>query len=47
MLNVIIGILYIATNLDDTKECDALESNKIVVGCDFARNIPNTTFWAC
>jgi hypothetical protein len=35
--------LCFATNFDDTKEYDAPESNKTVVGCEFARNIPNTT----
>jgi hypothetical protein len=31
----------------DMKECDAMESNKIVEGYDFARNIPNTTSCDC
>jgi hypothetical protein len=44
---VAIGRLCFATKLDDMKECEALESNKIVVGCEFARNIHSTTFWAC
>jgi hypothetical protein len=35
--------LCFATNFDDMKECDAPKSSKIVVGCEFARNIPNTT----
>jgi hypothetical protein len=39
--------LCFATNFDDVKECDALESNKIVAGCEFARNIPNTRYWVC
>jgi hypothetical protein len=30
------------TNDDDIKECDAPESNKIVAGCELARNIPHT-----
>jgi hypothetical protein len=38
---VLIGRLYFATKLDDMNECDAPESNKIVVGCELARNIPN------
>jgi hypothetical protein len=29
---MVMGRLYFATNLDPTKECDALESNKTVVG---------------
>jgi hypothetical protein len=41
---MVMGKLCLATNFDDMKECDALESNKIVAGCEFARNIPNTTF---
>jgi hypothetical protein len=40
-----IGRLCFATNFDDMKECDAIESNKIVVVCEFAGNIPNTTSW--
>jgi hypothetical protein len=44
---MVMGKLCLATNFDDMKECDALESNKIVAGCEFARNIPNTTFWDC
>jgi hypothetical protein len=32
-------------DFDDMKECDAPESNKIVVGYEFARNIPNTISW--
>jgi hypothetical protein len=43
---IAIGRLCFATNLDDMKECDAPESNKIVAGYEFARNILNTT-WAC
>jgi hypothetical protein len=35
-----IGRLYFATKLDATNECDALESNKIIAGCELARNIP-------
>jgi hypothetical protein len=34
--------LCFATIFDAMKECDALESNKMVAGCEFARNIPNT-----
>jgi hypothetical protein len=44
---IVIGRLCFATNLDDMKEYYALESNKIVVGCEFTRNIPNTTSWNC
>jgi hypothetical protein len=44
---MVIGRLCFATNFDDMKECDALESNKIVAGCEFARKIPNTTCWDC
>jgi hypothetical protein len=44
---VIIGILYFATKLDDMNECDAPESNKIVAGCELARNIPNIMSRAC
>jgi hypothetical protein len=44
---VVIGILYFAMKLDDLNECDVLESNKIVAGCELARNIPNITSWAC
>jgi hypothetical protein len=40
-----IGRLCFATNFNDMKECDAQESNKMVVVCEFAGNIPNTTFW--
>jgi hypothetical protein len=32
--------LYFETKLDVMKECDAPESNKIVTGCELARNIP-------
>jgi hypothetical protein len=38
-----ISRLCYATKLDVMNECDAPESNKIVVGCELARNIPNTT----
>jgi hypothetical protein len=38
------GKLCLAKKFDDKKECDALKSNKIVAGCEFARNIPNTIF---
>jgi hypothetical protein len=44
---IVIDRLYFATNLDDMKECDAPKSNKIVAGCEFARNVPNTTSWDC
>jgi hypothetical protein len=33
----------LATNADEIKECDAPESNKIVAGCELAKNIPSTT----
>jgi hypothetical protein len=33
----------LTTNDDDIKECNAPESNKTVVECELARNIPNTT----
>jgi hypothetical protein len=39
--------LCFATNFDDMKECDPLESNKTVAVCEFVRNIPNTTSWDC
>jgi hypothetical protein len=39
----VMGRLYFTTNFDAMKECDALESNKTIAGCEFARNIPNTT----
>jgi hypothetical protein len=42
-LTMVTGRLGFATNFDDMKECDAPESNKIVAGYEFARNIPNTT----
>jgi hypothetical protein len=42
-----IGRLYFATKLDVMNQCDALESNKIVAGCELVRNIPNTTSCAC
>jgi hypothetical protein len=44
---MVMGRLCFATSFDDVKECDAQESNKIVAGCEFARNIPNTTYWDC
>jgi hypothetical protein len=44
---MVMGRLSFATNFDDMKECDALKSKKTVVGCEFARNIPNTTSWDC
>jgi hypothetical protein len=33
----------LATNADEIKECDAPESNKIVAGCELAKNISSTT----
>jgi hypothetical protein len=36
------GRWYFATNVDDVKECDALESNKTIAGCELAKNIPST-----
>jgi hypothetical protein len=44
---MVMGKLCLAANFDDMKECDAPESNKIIAGCEFARNIPNTTSWDC
>jgi hypothetical protein len=44
---MVIGRLCFATNFDDMMECDSLESNKIVAGREFARNIANTTSWDC
>jgi hypothetical protein len=44
---MVMGRLSFATNFDDMKECDALKSKKTVAGCEFARNIPNTTCWDC
>jgi hypothetical protein len=44
---IVMGKLCLATNFDDMKECDAPESNKIIAGCEFAKNIPNTTSWDC
>jgi hypothetical protein len=38
-----ISRLCFATKLDVMNECDALESNKTVAGCELVRNIPNTT----
>jgi hypothetical protein len=46
-LMMVIGRLCFVTKFEDTEECDALESNKMVVGCQFARNIPNTMCWDC
>jgi hypothetical protein len=40
---MVMGRLCFATKLDVMKECDAPESNKTIAGCEFARNIPNTT----
>jgi hypothetical protein len=42
-----IGRLCFATKLDVMNECDAPELNKTVAGCELARNIPNTTSYAC
>jgi hypothetical protein len=42
-----LGKLCFATKFDYMKECDAPESNKNVAGCEFAGNMPNTTFWDC
>jgi hypothetical protein len=42
---MVMSRLCFQTNFDDMKECDALESIKTIVGCEFARNIPNTTSW--
>jgi hypothetical protein len=39
---IVMGSWCLTTNGDDIKECDAPESNKIVAGCELARNIPNT-----
>jgi hypothetical protein len=44
---MVIGKLCFATNFDGTEECDAPKSNKTVAGCEFVRNIPNTTSWDC
>jgi hypothetical protein len=44
---IVMGRLCFATNVEDMKECEVLESIKIVVGCEFARNITNTTSWDC
>jgi hypothetical protein len=38
-----IGKLCFVTKLNVMNECDAPELNKIVVGCELVRNIPNTT----
>jgi hypothetical protein len=40
---MVMGRLCFATNFDDMKEYDAPESNKIFVGCEFVRNMLNTT----
>jgi hypothetical protein len=44
---MVMGQFCLATNFDDMNECNASKSNKIVAGCEFARNIPNTTSWDC
>jgi hypothetical protein len=40
---IVMGSWCLTTNDDDIKECDAPELNKTVVGCELARNMPNTT----
>jgi hypothetical protein len=40
---MVMGRLCFATIFDDMKERDAPELNKIVVWCEFAGNVPNTT----
>jgi hypothetical protein len=42
-----IGRLCFATKHDVMNECDALELNKTVVGCELEINVPNTTSCAC
>jgi hypothetical protein len=37
--------LCFTTTFDVMKECNDPDSNKIIEGCKFARNIPNTTSW--
>jgi hypothetical protein len=44
---VAIDTLCFATKHDDMNEFDAPESNKIVAGCELARNIPSTVSAAC
>jgi hypothetical protein len=44
---MVMGRLCFATNFDAINKCDAPEPNKIIVVCEFARNIPNTTYWDC
>jgi hypothetical protein len=46
-VTMMMGKLCLAINFDDMKECDAPKSNKIVAGCEFARNKPNTTSCDC
>jgi hypothetical protein len=41
------GRLCFAAKLDVMNECDAPESNKMIDGCELARNIPNTASCAC
>jgi hypothetical protein len=36
---MVMGRLCFATNFDDMKECDTLKANKIIEGCEFAKNI--------
>jgi hypothetical protein len=38
------GILCLLTNGCDMKECDALESKRIVVGVEWISNVPSITF---
>jgi hypothetical protein len=42
-----ISRLCFVTKLDVMNECDALELNKIVAGCELVRNIPSTSSCAC
>jgi hypothetical protein len=43
----VIGRLCFTTKLDVMNECDAPKSNKTIIGCELARNIPNTTSCTC
>jgi hypothetical protein len=38
------GILCVLINACDMKECDALESQRIVVGVEWTSNVPSITF---
>jgi hypothetical protein len=40
------GRLYFATYLAEMNECDAPESNSMIVALELARNVPKTTFGA-